>query len=91
MALPRFVAGNGAEVVRVCADPKVFARRYDPKLNALMTGREAVQMLLKLDDSVQGILLASAASEHSLFIPRADARELLQPRSWWSRLGVRKR
>jgi hypothetical protein len=90
MPLPRFVAGNGANVLRVCADPDVFAQRYDPRLNALLTGREAVEMLLKLDNSIQGILLASAASEHSLFIPRADAQKLLPPQSWWSRLGLRK-
>jgi hypothetical protein len=87
MSLPRFVASDGVEVLRVCADPDVFTQRYDPEINARITGRRALEMLMQLSQEIEGVLLASAASEHSLFISRSLARGLLaaEPESsWWS-------
>lgn len=84
LEIPTFRAPNGVAVLRVCADPDVFVTRFDPRLNARLSGREAGEMLLKLDDSIAGVLLDSAASEHSVLFPRADLQAWLAPRGCWS-------
>ncbi|GAB5540502.1 MAG: hypothetical protein SangKO_002620 [Sandaracinaceae bacterium] len=88
--LPVHVAGNGARVVRVCADPEVFAQRVDPTLNAVMSGEAVLEMVQKMGAEVEGVLVASAASQHSVLIPRGAIGGILRrpsspKRPWWKR------
>lgn len=93
LELPIFRAPNGMRVIRVCADPEVFQARFGVVLNALITGDEALEMLRNGDPTIDGVLLASAASEHSILFTRADAEVLLatreaeraRARPWWKR------
>lgn len=85
MTMPRFGTPDGRAAIKACADPRVFARRFDPSVNAFMRGREVLEMVLKVPDA-DGLLVCSAASFHSLMIPREDIPRLLErfpPRAWW--------
>lgn len=81
MQMPLYGTPNGLSVVRACADPEVFARRYDPSINALMIGEAVLEMTLKVGSVAAGVLVASAASEHSILIPNARIAELLGARA----------
>ncbi|MCH9686927.1 MAG: hypothetical protein K0V04_36165 [Deltaproteobacteria bacterium] len=79
---------NGLQVLRACADPEVFVERYDPTVNARLNGRALVEMAAKLGPECGGVLLASAASKHSVLIPRERFAAVLSPghsprKPWW--------
>jgi hypothetical protein len=59
-----------------CADRAAFARKFHQRFNAEMCGRELLSMALKLPEC-EGVLLNSAASSHSILIPREDIAGLL--------------
>jgi hypothetical protein len=79
---------DGRIMVKACADPRVFVQRYNFGINATISGRRLLEMVLKVPES-EGVLVCSAASAHSVPIGRAEIAEVLRlrpPRSkrpWW--------
>ena len=79
---------DGRRMVKACADPPVFAKRYpETKINALMSGEELLGIAARSSD-IDGILVCSAASHHSVPISRSDAAQFLaEPaaisKPWW--------
>lgn len=69
-------APAGGVMVLACADRVAFAKRFHQRFNVEMRGRDLLGMVLKLPDC-EGVLLNSAASFHSILIPRDDAAQLL--------------
>src|SRR6185436_785007 len=90
VALELVKAPDGRTMIKACADPDVFSRRYpDAKITALMLGRDLLEMLLK-PSLVDGVLVCSALSFHSIPIGKADARRLVatathapSSKPWW--------
>jgi len=87
-ALVRDLDGNS--MIKACADPEQFEENYKEGINALMSGREVLEMLVKLTD-VKGVLVCSAASFNSFPIYRERAELLLSNfpieagngKRWW--------
>ncbi len=77
---------SGNRLIKVCADPEVFEKRYKAGMNATMSGRSVIEMMLKITD-IKGLLVCSAASFHSFPIYRDEARSLLEngqkKKKWW--------
>jgi hypothetical protein len=80
---------DGRRMVKACADPPLFVRRYpETKINVLMAGRELLQMLAKVAE-LDGVLVCSATTFQSVPIDRAAAAAALAPRQaparnpWW--------
>jgi hypothetical protein len=89
MTLALVATPDGRRMVKACADPSLFIQRYpETKINVVMVGRELLQMLAKVPD-VDGVLVCSATSFHSVPIDRAVAAQSLVPRQgdsgrpWW--------
>lgn len=55
---------NNQPMIKACADPDLFAQNFPNNFNALMTGKELVEMAQKLPEA-EGILICSATSFHS--------------------------
>jgi hypothetical protein len=68
---------KGRPMMKACADPSVFEEKYNAGINALMTGKEILEMLMKLSD-VDGVLVCSAATFNSYPIYRDRAKILLK-------------
>ncbi len=89
LQMPKFRTPDGRAVVRACADPEIFVERYDPTVNARTSGRAVLEMVLQLDPDVVGVLVASAASEHSVLIKRDRIPSILAGETtmankpWW--------
>jgi hypothetical protein len=64
-------------MMKSCADPSVFEEKYKAGINALMSGREILKMLMKLSD-IDGVLVCSAATFNSYPIYRDRAKVLLE-------------
>ena len=80
-------APDGRRMLKACADPETFAVRFpEPKINALMSGQEILGMLSKSSD-LEGVLVCSATSFHSVPITPADAESKVSAQSgsppWW--------
>ncbi len=81
---------NGNPMIKACADPDVFEAKYKAGINATMSGREILEMLIKLPD-VKGVLICSATSFNSFPIYTEGARILLMnandnlasKKTWW--------
>jgi hypothetical protein len=74
---------DGRRMVKACADPTIFAQRYEPAINGDMLGRDILEMTLKVDD-VDGVLVCSAASFHSIPLFQREIRQILGgARPWW--------
>ncbi len=80
---------NGNNMIKACADPELFTKNYpDDKINALLTGRQTLEMLLKMNDVV-GVLVCSATSFQSWPIYKNQAILLLKwnetkvKSKWW--------
>ena len=93
MTLALVGAPDGRRMVKACADPATFVRKYpDTKINVLMVGRELLQMVGKVPD-LDGVLVCSATQVHSVPISRAEAARALAPhrakgcRPWWRPWG----
>lgn len=69
-------APDGRLMLLACADRAAFVRKFHQRFNAEMRGRELLSMVLKLP-ACEGVLLNSAASFHSILIPREDIPRLL--------------
>ena len=88
VSMPNFATADGRVVARACADPAVFAKRYDARINAFMRGRDVLEMVMKVSE-LDGALVCSAASVHSIVISRAEIPGLLAARpsppkpQWW--------
>lgn len=68
---------DGRVMVRASADPDEFVRNYpDRRITGLMTGAEILAMLLKIPQ-LDGVLVCSATSFHSIPIDRTEAARLL--------------
>ena len=68
---------DGRRMLKACADPETFAVKFpETKINALMSGEEILGMLAKTPD-LEGVLVCSAASFHSVPITRGDLEALL--------------
>ncbi len=68
---------DGKRMIKACADPALFERNYPGSVNVTMTGRDLVEMALKMKRA-GGILVCSATSCHSYPIYRADFPRLLE-------------
>jgi hypothetical protein len=83
---------DGRRMFKACADPETFALRFpEPRINALMSGDEILGMVAKMPD-LEGVLVCSASSFHSVPITRADAERALSGQStakarWWKFWG----
>lgn len=86
---------DGRAMIKACADPEVFCRRYpDTKITALMLGRDVLETMLT-DPMIDGVLVCSAMSFHSIPIGKADAQRLVaasatrapSPKPWWKFWG----
>lgn len=81
---------HGNPMMKACADPEIFEAKYREGINALMSGREILEMLMKLPD-VKGVLICSASSFNSFPIYSDIAETLLvnkgctvaSKKSWW--------
>ena len=79
---------DGRIMVKACADPRVFAQRYNFGINATISGRRLLDMVLEVRE-LEGVLVCSAASAHSIPIGRAEIAEVLRlppqrsKRPWW--------
>ncbi len=86
--LPRVESPDGHPRLRACADPAAFTLAFpETKLTALMTGRQLLDLALR-DDTLDGVLVCSARTSHSVPITRNDAVQLLgavlkPKRPWW--------
>jgi hypothetical protein len=86
--MPAVSTPDGRRMVKACADPRVFVQRYDYPINAEMLGRTLLEMVLKVPQ-LDGVLVCSAASFHSIPIGRDDAASVLSLRPisgrapWW--------
>lgn len=82
MALVNDPEGNA--LIKVCADPEVFEEKYGAGINALMSGKAVIEMLLKTSGP-KGLLVCSAASFHSYPIYYDTAVALVGPQTkkWW--------
>lgn len=67
---------NGKSMLKACADPDVFENNYKEGINALMSGRELLEMLQEMHD-VEGVLVCSASSFNSFPIYKERASTLL--------------
>ena len=82
------VTPDGRTMVKACADPRIFAQRYNYAINATMTGGSLLEMVLGVPE-LEGVLVCSAASDHSIPIGRAEIPEVLRlqalrsKRPWW--------
>ena len=75
--LPRVVGPDGASRLRACADPDTFSVAFpNLKITAMMTGRALLEMAL-MDPDLDGVLVCSATSEHSVPIRRQVAVQLV--------------
>jgi hypothetical protein len=59
---------QGNYLIKACADPDIFESKFNVGINAIMTGKDIIEMAIKTD--VQGILICSAASFHSYALYR---------------------
>ena len=66
---------EGNQLIKVCADPKVFENKFNAGINALMPGLQVIEMLLKTENP-KGLLVCSAASFHSYPIYLETAKKL---------------
>lgn len=89
VGLGRATTPDGRTMVLACADRAVFVQRFHKRFNAEMGARQLLAVALA-DPDCEGVLINSAASEHSVPIPRALCEELLAPapapveaRPWW--------
>jgi hypothetical protein len=80
---------DGRRMVKACADPETFASRYpDTTITALMLG-EAVLGVVAAASDIDGVLVCSASSFHSVPIGRSDAATgpsrptSYSSRPWW--------
>lgn len=80
---------EGNSLIKVCADPEVFEEKYKAGINALMSGKKVLEMLLKTNNT-KGILICSAASFHSYPIYIETANKILNNvyeeidlKKWW--------
>ena len=67
---------DGRSMVKACADPRVFSQKYAGAINAEMRGRQMLEMVLKVPE-LDGVLVCSAASFHSVPVSRAAIPGLL--------------
>lgn len=81
---------EGNQLIKVCADPKVFENKFNVGINALMPGLKVIEMLLKTEN-LKGLLICSAASFHSYPIYLETAKKLASSninkkvvKSWWA-------
>jgi len=72
---------DGRRMVKACADPEVFSARYpETKITAVMLGTHLLEMVLKSQD-LDGVLVCSAVTFHSVPITREEAGRLLDVES----------
>ena len=76
VGLARAATPDGRVMVLACADRAAFVQKFHARFNADMLGSELAALALRLPDC-EGILVNSAASSHSIAIPRAQLTELL--------------
>ncbi len=68
---------DGKRMIKACAVPALFERNYPGSVNASVSGRDLVEMALKMKRA-EGILVCSATSYHSYPIYKADYPRLLE-------------
>lgn len=68
---------DGRKVLLACADRAVFVQRYQAPFNAEVSGVTILKMVLA-NPLCTGVMINSAASEHSFVIPRDRVTELLR-------------
>jgi hypothetical protein len=82
---------EGNPMIKACADPEVFESNYNEGINALMSGIEVLEMLIKIQNA-KGILVCSATSFNSFPIYRERVDTILsnnvtsepnEKKQWW--------
>ncbi len=78
---------EGNPMIKACADPDQFEKKYNEGINSLMSGREILEMLINMPE-VEGVLVCSASSFNSFPIYRSRANILLEEKhvsenKWW--------
>jgi len=86
VTMPLVMTPDGRRMVKGCADPAAFSRRYGG-VGGDMPGRSFLEMVLKVEEA-EGVLICSAASEHSIPITRDEIAQLLRwegtRKPWWA-------
>ena len=68
---------DGRKVLLACADRAVFVQRYKAPFNAEVSAVSLLKMALA-NPNCEGIMINSAASEHSYVIPRDRVTEVIR-------------
>ena len=68
---------DGRIMILAAADPPAFERRFGRPFNAEMDGLSVMKTVL-LNPACEGILVNSAASEHSMILERALIQQLVE-------------
>jgi hypothetical protein len=74
----RAATPDGRVMLLACADRNAFAQNFHARFNEQILGRELARAVLGIPDC-EGILVNSAASFHSIAIPRDELATLLDP------------
>jgi hypothetical protein len=82
-------APDGSVLVRACADPAVFRAKFDHAITAEMIGHELLDAV-PLMEGLEGVLVCSAVSAHSIPLRREGLRQILRDHAhlwtpWWKR------
>ncbi len=77
IAFSPVITPDGRTMFRACADPEEFVQQYPGTINALMLGRDVLAMALKIP-TLDGVLVCSALSYHSIPISRAEISQILE-------------
>lgn len=70
-------APDGRMVLLACADREAFVQRFNPSYNAEMLGRDVARTALQ-HPACEGVLVNSAASEHSILFDRGQIAAMLE-------------
>lgn len=77
LELTRGTAPDGRTVLLACADREAFVQRFNPSYNAEMLGRDVARTALH-NPACEGVLINSAASEHSILFDRGQLAAMLE-------------
>lgn len=63
---------DNRRMIKACADPGVFVQRFpgEPKINGLIRGQEILEMVAENASGIDGVLVCSATSFHSVPVSR---------------------
>jgi hypothetical protein len=80
IALSSTAHGDGKRRVVAFAEPREFIQKFGPRLNAEVSGKSLMELVLA-NEACHGIILNSATSATSIAIGRADIQRFCQGQS----------